>query len=190
MSKEKSGNWFKRHKILSIILAFVVIAVIASATGGGSKKSNTGSAKPSDSTSSKAAPTVKIGQEADDGNFAFTVTSIKCGEPNVTDRSGYLTKSAQGQYCLLNLTVKNIGNKAQTLDSMSQYLFNSSNQKYSSDSEATIYENPTNGTFLNSINPGNTVNGIVVFDVPKDVTPVTAELHDSSLSGGVKVNLQ
>ena len=191
MSKEKSGNWFKRHKILTVILAFIVIAVIASAAGGGSSKNtsttNKGSASQKTATST---PAVKIGQEADDGNFAFTVTSIKCGEPNVTDSSGYLTKTAQGQYCLLNLSVKNIGNKAQTLDSMSQYLYNSSNQKYSSDNEATIYENPTNGTFLNSVNPGNVVNGIVVFDVPKGATPVTAELHDSSLSGGVKVNLQ
>jgi len=29
-----------------------------------------------------------------------------------------------------------------------------------------------------------------VFDLPKDKTPVTAELHDSAFSGGVKVNLQ
>jgi hypothetical protein len=190
MSKDKSGNWFKRHKILSGILAIIIIAVVASAAGGGSKKDNASTSKSGGSTNSKTTSTAKIGQEADDGNFAFTVTSIKCGEPNVTDSTGYLTKNAQGQYCLLNLSVKNIGNKAQTLDSMSQYLYNSSNQKYSSDNEATIYENPTNGTFLNSVNPGNVVNGIVVFDVPKDVTPVTAELHDSALSGGVKVNLQ
>jgi hypothetical protein len=188
MSKNKSGNWFKRHKILSVILGLVVIAVIASIAGGGSKKSassNTTSKKPT-----TAAATARIGQEADDGNFAFTVTSIKCGEPNVTDSTGYLSKNAQGQYCLLNLSVRNIGNKAQTLDSTSQYLYNSSGQKYSSDNTATIYENPTSGTFFNSINPGNTVNGIVVFDVPQGVTPVTAELHDSALSGGVKVQLQ
>lgn len=191
MSKDKSGNWFKRHKILSVIGALIVIGIVASAAGGGSNTDkNNSTTTSSKSTTKTTATTAKIGQEADDGKFAFTVTSIKCGEPNVSDSSGYLTKTAQGQYCLLNLTVKNIGNGAQTLDSMSQYLYNGSNQKYSSDNEATIDINPSNGTFLNSINPGNTVTGTVVFDVPKGITPVTAELHDSAYSDGVKVSLQ
>ncbi len=43
--------------------------------------------------------------------------------------------------------------------------------------------------FLNEINPGNQVNGIIVFDVPKDVQPTRIELHDSLFSGGVTVPL-
>jgi hypothetical protein len=34
------------------------------------------------------------------------------------------------------------------------------------------------------------VTGDIIFDIPKDQTPVTAELHDSAFSGGVKVSLQ
>ena len=34
------------------------------------------------------------------------------------------------------------------------------------------------------------VSGDIIFDIPKGVTPVTAVLHDSAFSGGVKVNLQ
>ncbi|HKR81984.1 MAG TPA: DUF4352 domain-containing protein [Candidatus Saccharimonadales bacterium] len=189
-NKEKSGNWFARHKVLTVIGALIVVGIIASAAGGGSKSNTNNSSTASKKSSTSAAQVAKIGQTADDGKFEFTVTSIKCGEPSVSDSTGYLTKTAQGQYCLLNLTVKNIGNEAQTLDNTSQYLFNSSNQKYSSDTEATIDINPTNGTFLNQINPGNTVTGTVVFDIPKGATPVTAELHDSALSGGVKVDLK
>ena len=40
-----------------------------------------------------------------------------------------------------------------------------------------------------NINPGNTVNAKIVFDMPKDANPATLELHDSMLSGGVKVSL-
>ena len=191
--KEKSGNWFARHKVLTVIGGFIAIGIIASAAGGGSKTPSTtnDNAKASASpTAEKTATTAKIGQIANDGRFQFTVTGMKCGEPNVSDVSGYITKNAQGQYCLLHINVKNTGDKAQTLDSMSQYVYNSKGQKYSSDDEATIYINPTNGTFLNQINPGNTVKGTVVFDIPKDVKPVTAELHDSALSGGVKVDLR
>lgn len=115
---------------------------------------------------------------------------LQVGQPSVSDSTGYLTKTAQGQYCLLNVTANNIADQSQTLDSTSQYLYDSSNKKYSSDSEATIDVSPTDNTFFNPINPGNTVSGTIVFDIPKDVTSVTAELHDSALSGGVKVSLQ
>lgn len=41
---DKSKNWFARHKVLTVILGFVAIAVIASAAGGGNK-SNTNTTK-------------------------------------------------------------------------------------------------------------------------------------------------
>lgn len=91
---------------------------------------------------------------------------------------------------LLNVTVRNIGNQAQTFDASNQYVYNAQNQKYSADSTASGYANPSGSTFLNEINPGNTVTGTVAFDVPRGVAPVTAELHDSAFSGGVKVSLQ
>lgn len=104
-----------------------------------------------------------------------------------------MTKTAQGQYCLLSVSVKNIGNEAQTLSSSEQFLFNASNQKYSADDTATLYAAPSDSagsSWFNNINPGNTVEGVIVFDLPKDQKPVSAELHDSGLSNGVKVNLQ
>jgi hypothetical protein len=43
--------------------------------------------------------------------------------------------------------------------------------------------------FLQEINPGNSVSGIVVFDVLTGQTPDHLELHDSLFSGGVTVNV-
>lgn len=184
MSKEKSTNWFVRHKVLTVILGLVVIAVISSAAGGG--KSNTGTSK---SSTNKAAETAKIGQAANDGKFEFTVSSVECGKTSVGTNQ-YLTKTAQGQYCLLNVSVKNIGDQAQSLLSSNQYLLNASGQKYSADDVATMYNTPNGTSWYNDINPGNSVNGAIVFDIPKDQTATTAELHDSAFSSGVKVNLQ
>lgn len=184
MSKEKSTNWFVRHKVLTVILGLVVIAVISSAAGGG--KSNTGTSK---SSSNKAAETAKVGQAANDGKFEFTVSSVECGKTSVGTNQ-YLTKTAQGQYCLLNVSVKNIGDQAQSLLSSNQYLLNASGQKYSADDVATMYNTPNGTSWYNDINPGNSVNGAIVFDIPKDQTATTAELHDSAFSSGVKVNLQ
>jgi len=193
MSKEKKdGNWFKRHKILTIIGVIIVIAIIASTAGGGKKNDNTtaDSRKSSSGSSKSEATTAKLNEPARDGKFEFTVSAVKCGVASVSDSSGYLSKSAQGQYCELSVTVKNIGNEAQMFDGSNQYLFNSAGQKYNYDSTATIYANPSDSTFLNTINPGNTASGIVVFDVPQGQTPTAAELHDSAFSGGVKVSLQ
>jgi len=185
MAKEKSTNWFVRHKVLSVILGFIVIGIVSSAAGGGSK-SNSNSSKSSDS---KKAETAKVGQAANDGKFEFTVSSVECGKTSV-GANQYLTKTAQGQYCLLNVTVKNIGDQAQSLLSSNQFLLNGSGQKYSADDVATMYNTPNGTSWYNDINPGNSVNGAIVFDVPRDQTPTTAELHDSAFSSGVKVNLQ
>jgi hypothetical protein len=44
--------------------------------------------------------------------------------------------------------------------------------------------------FLNQINPGDSVHGKLYFDLPKGDTAVTAQLHDSTFSGGVTISLR
>lgn len=176
----------------SILFFFQIlffIGIVNSAKNISTSPSGSSSSSQSSANSSKQAAVAKIGQPANDGKFEFTVTGIDCGKASVGSNE-FLTKQAQGQFCLLNITVKNIGNEAQTLDDSSQLLFDAKGNKYSADSSASFDANPSGSTFLNTINPGNSVSGVVVFDIPKDVTPTQAELHDSSFSGGVKVNLQ
>ena len=117
-------------------------------------------------------------------------SSVTCGKPSVTDSSGYVTKTAQGQYCLMDVTVKNIGDKQQYFSESDQHLLNSAGQQYSPDTTATLTNSNNTDALLAQINPGNTAQGVLVFDIPKDQTPESAELHDISFSGGVKVTLQ
>ncbi|MGH7241486.1 MAG: DUF4352 domain-containing protein [Candidatus Saccharimonadales bacterium] len=168
------------------------MAIIASAAGGGKSKTN-GTATTKDSGVTKAAgktaTTAKLNETVRDGKFEFVVKSVACGTTSVGGQ--YLNKTAQGQYCLATVSVKNIGNAQQYFSEDDQKLLNATGQQYSPDSTATLYNSPNNSdVFLAQINPGNSVEGVLVFDIPKDQTPVSAELHDSSLSGGVKVNLQ
>lgn len=185
---DQKKSWFKRHKILTVFGALVLIGIIATAAGGSDSKS-TSSTGSSSSKQEASARTAKVGDAVRDGKFEFTVQSVECGKASV-GANQYLTKTAQGQYCLLKLSIKNIGDEKQSLLSSNQYLFNSGGQKYSADDTATIYNSPnTSSTWYNDINPGNSVTGEIVFDLPKDQTPVNAELHDSAFSNGVKVNL-
>lgn len=185
----KKNIWFARHKVLTVILALIIIGAVAGAAGGGNKSTSSNNQSSSSTKASNKAQMAKIGEAARDGKFEFTISSIECGKASV-GTNPYLTKTAQGQYCLLNMTVKNIGNEAQSLFSSNQFVFNTSGQKYSADDVATTYAAPEGSTWYSNINPGNSVSGAVVFDIPKDQTPTTAELHDSTFSGGVKVKLQ
>jgi hypothetical protein len=150
--KSKSGNWFVRHKVMTVVLAIIVIAIIGGAAGGGDESAST--ANSADATggtqSDKAAETkpsattAKLNEAARDGKFEFTVTAIKCGETTVGNE--YLKENAQGQFCRASLSIKNIGDEAQSIDSNSQYLYNAAGQKYTSSSTATIYAAPSAST--------------------------------------------
>jgi hypothetical protein len=198
--QHKKKNWFKRHKVWTTAIALLILFMIIGAANSGKTNTNNSSASTTGASSPKAttnntssAPaTPKINQQANDGKFAFIVTSFTCGETQITQPdNSYQTSQAQGQFCLMNLTVKNIGTVAQNFDASSQYVYDSSGKQYSSSSDATITANTTSSQFsvYESVNPGVTVSGIVVFDVPKGTNPVYAILHDSGASNGVKVNL-
>lgn len=196
-------SWLMRHKVLTALGAFIAlilfISVAAAAAGptdttttasDASPTAKTNDAPTPDATKAKPKAPPKaaagIGTPVRDGKFEFTVTKVKEGIAQVGDQ--YLNKKAQGQFVFVYVTVKNIGNEAHTFDSSSQYAFDAANRKYDADGEAAIYMGDSNA-FLNDINPGNSVNGIVVFDVAKTTKLTQVELHDSAFSGGVKVRL-
>lgn len=141
-------------------------------------------------TSSESSQKVfaKIGEPVRDGKFEFVVSGILCGETKVG--SDYLSHTAQGQFCKVSLTVKNIGTVPVSFNSSDQFAFTSDNKKYSTDSKAAIYSESSSNTWYSNINPGNSVSGDLYFDMPKDIQPTLLELHDSAFSGGVKVLLQ
>jgi hypothetical protein len=140
-----------------------------------------------DNTAGKNAVETGLNQPARDGKFEFTVTTVKCGATSVG--SDLLSEKAQGEYCLVDVTVKNIGDVPQMFDGSSQKAFDAKGAEYSHDGVAEMYANEGNATFLETINPGNQVKGRLVFDVPKDTALTEVMLHDSPFSGGVRVNL-
>jgi hypothetical protein len=140
-----------------------------------------------EATPEPAAVVAGIGKPARDGNFEFTVKGVKCGVGKVGDQ--YAGKTAQGQFCLVTVAVKNIKSEPQMLSDSEQKAFVGA-ASYAADTEAALYANGnSNSVFLNNINPGNTVTGKLVFDIPKGAKLTKLELHDSALSGGVQVNL-
>jgi hypothetical protein len=191
-------------------VAVVVVLGVIGAASGGSKSaadpssavgapsssvadSSSQAAAPSSSAAAttKAAPTKQaagIGTPVRDGKFEFTVNGVDCSKATIGD-SPYLTKDAQGVFCIVSMHVANIGDKAQTFDASSQEASNAAGQKYSADSSAAMYLGDAGNSFLEQINPGNAVDGQIVYDVPAGTQLTQLELHDSMFSGGVKVSL-
>src|SRR6476661_6488738 len=155
-------SWFARHKIITGLLALVLIGVVASAVNGGGSSTPTTSSRGVADEPSDAPTTAKIGQKVRDGQFEFTVTKVQKGVKSVG--SQYANQKAQGQYVLVNVTVTNIGDKAQLLADSSQKVKDAKGREFSTDTTAGIYLED-NKVFLNEINPGNTVKGTLVFDM-------------------------
>ena len=89
------------------------------------------------------------------------------------------------------MEVANIGTEAQSLDDSAQFVFDASWRKFSASTAADIGLNAAGGApILEDINPGNSVTGVIAFDLPAGDTAVKAELHDSPFSGGVTVRLR
>ena len=166
----------RHHTPALVVVGVAALAVVGVACSSGSDKKG-----------GQAAPSASVGQAVRDGKFEFTVNNVNCGAARV---GGDVTgETAQGQFCLVNLTVKNIGDQAQMLDASSQLGYSADGSKYDANSMASIAANEGTQTFLNNINPGNQVTGTVAFDVPKDKTLTKVELHDSPASGGVTVQV-
>ncbi|MEV0895620.1 DUF4352 domain-containing protein [Actinoplanes sp. NPDC049802] len=123
-----------------------------------------------------------------DGKFEFTVTKVKCGVNKVG--SDLIGEKAQGQFCLIDVQVKNIGKEAQAFADSAQKAFDAKKVEYSVDSAAALYANEDQQVLFEEINPGNTVKGKLVFDIPDGTKLTSLELHDSVFSGGVTVSLR
>ncbi|WP_277212019.1 DUF4352 domain-containing protein [Isoptericola croceus] len=206
---EKRKNWFARHKVLTGLGALVGVAIVGAALGGGDEEpvvpdggaqvvedapaaastdeggADAEAAEPAEEPVESELP--GLGDAVRDGKFEFTVTELEDGVEQIGN--DFLNETAQGQYVLVHVTVENIGDEAQYFDGSSQKLVDTEGRTHSADSSAAIYLDDSN-SFLNEINPGNTVDGVVVFDLPKKATPATLELHDSMFSGGVEVSVE
>jgi hypothetical protein len=177
--KKKKWPWIVGGILLVMILGCVgVVAALGTAA-------NEVVETLDENAAGKNAVAGEMNQPARDGKFEFTVTKLDCGKPSVGE--SVLAKKAQGEYCIISVTVKNIGTEAQSFDGSSQKAYDATGTQFSNDTAAELALSGDANTFLEQINPGNQVKGELVYDVPKGTKITAIELHDSFLSAGVKI---
>ena len=166
--------------MLGCCVAGVTAAVVASAL---QNDSGTGPGGGNAAATTAAAP--GFGDSVLDGQFEFIVTELACGESELAN--GFLRAQAQGQFCVLDLSVTNIGDEPRHFADGLQKAYGPDGDQYAADTHAGVVVNGSGAAVWNVINPGNAVQAKVVFDIPPTATIATIELHDSLLSSGVVV---
>lgn len=93
MSKNKDGNWFGRHKILTVIGVLIVIAVIASAAGGSKSNTQTVPNSNSDTTATQSS------QSSSSQKEKLTIKNSTYSEANgLKQVVGEVTNNDSGQH--------------------------------------------------------------------------------------------
>ena len=115
-------------------------------------------------------PSFTIGQVVNVGDVEYTVNSLSTA---TTLGSEYSNQTANGVYLVVEVRVKNNGQKAMMVDT-NLFSLVDGEIVYNSDGTASTYANTdesgTNlGFFLENLNPGLEKTGNVVFDVPQSI---------------------
>ncbi|WP_042454480.1 DUF4352 domain-containing protein [Neobacillus dielmonensis] len=171
----------------------VVIIVIAIASGGGDdtedNKSDTATEQ-KDTNTKKTKDTQKtygIGEPVKVGDVVFTVND-KSSAKNVGGQYG---ANASGTFLILDVTVRNEGKEALTVDSSFFKLYQGDTE-YEASTDGTIYANESGkGFFLESVNPNLELKGKVVFDVADPNAAYTLQVQTGFFGTETeKINLQ
>jgi len=119
----------------------------------------------------------KIGDEVTVGNFVYRVNGIKFTK---TIGKDFVSKTADGIFLVVDLSLKNLDKEAHTLDnSLFKLTAESGNQYESSTEGTTALEMSGIATlFLKQCNPSISKQGMLVFEVPQK------DIYDLHLSGG------
>jgi hypothetical protein len=129
-----------------------------------------------------------FGNSVRNGDLELTVTALDCSRTSLGSGARHVT--AQGKFCIVSLTVKNISGSVQTFTGSLQRAIGADGTEFANDSAAEIYANGNSPAFVNKIKPGGVVKGRLAFDVSQSTTLTSIELRDASYSQGVTVSLR
>ncbi|HEX2804646.1 MAG TPA: DUF4352 domain-containing protein [Kineosporiaceae bacterium] len=178
-----------RYTLFGALGLIIVIGVISAVTKGGNTTASTGAASAASASTSAAQAATKaagFGGPVNEGTMEFTVVGVR-----TTAKVGNATlnQTAQGTFVLVSMTARNFGNQAQMFDLSSQTFLDAAGRQYPSSGAAAMFLGAEAKGFLQQIDPGNAVTGVVVFDVPRGTKLTTLKLHNAPHSRGVNVPL-
>lgn len=142
-----------------LLMAVLCLGLALGISGCGSDEGDKDSSK----TEEKIEKTYKMNETVKVGDVEYKVLSKKS-----TKKIGneYLNKKAQEQYLIIEISIKNLDKEALTVSDDFFKLYNGENE-YGTDTDAAIYLD--DNIIYEDINPGVTLKGKIVFDIPKEI---------------------
>ncbi|ANF30693.1 hypothetical protein A0130_02500 [Leifsonia xyli] len=178
---------FRRTATISATVALIAgLALTGCSAGSGT--AGAGSTGGGGSTAPAAPATAGLNTPVKVGSFEYTATASK--DAGTTAGASPLTKTAQGTFIEVDLTIKNVGTSAATFISNYVKLVDGTGKTYDADPTATLYASPNQSAWVAAINPGNAITGPILFDVPAGTTAASIQVSDNAFSKGETVNLK
>ncbi|WP_077622445.1 DUF4352 domain-containing protein [Sediminibacillus massiliensis] len=157
------------------IIALIVLGIVVASLGGDDSSSNneenTEESSNSEGSSEEQETTYSIGDTVEVGAMTYTIN-----EKTTADQVGpsIAPEEANGNYVVLDITAKNNGDEAVTVDG-SYFKLKQGDKTFEADSAASMTANQgedgsiQNSFFLEQLNPGSEMTGKVVFDVAPEI---------------------
>lgn len=161
MSEQKK-SWFIRHKILSSIGVFVLLAIVVSAASGGNKNeaTNTGNSGSSSSSSKQEKTEFKVGETATFDDKSITVSNI---ERNYDTGNQFAQPESGKEFVVVTVDIAN--NSDSTLDySTFEFKMQDSNGVQQNEAITALSQGKLNS---GSLAKGGKVSGKLAYEVPK-----------------------
>lgn len=187
MSKEKNGNWFARHKVVTAILIIAVIGGIAAAANGGDDakvvdKPGESTAQDNNKTSEKTQFNVKETISFD--SKEVTVTGV---ERNWNTGNQFITPEAGKEFVKVQVTIKNNSNNDITYSTIDWKMKDSGNVLYDFASATFMIDGSLGSDTLVA---GDTISGFLAFEVPDGDSGLRLQYSPSFWSGKkLEINL-
>lgn len=122
------------------------------------------------------------------GSFEYTVLGSQ--DAGTTVGTSPLTQTAQGTYLQVDLKIANTGNSAATFIVNYVKLVDASGKTFDADPTATLYASTDQSAWVAAINPGNAIQGPILFDVPAGTQPASIQVSDNAFSKGQTITLR
>jgi len=175
---------FRRTMLIAAAATAAAIGLTLTGCSGAGTAGGTGTT----STGGSATPAAPgLNSPVTVGTFQYTALDVK--DAGTTVGPSALTRTAQGTFLQVDLKIANTGTSAATFIVDDVKLLDSAGRIYEADPTATLYASPDQNAWVAALNPGNSIQGPVLFDVPAGTKAASLQVSDNAFSAGKTIAL-
>jgi hypothetical protein len=171
----------------AIAAGLALTGCTAATTAAGTTSGSASSSSPASPASPAAAAGPGLNTPVKAGSFEYTALGAK--DAGATVGTSPLSRTAQGTFVEVDLKIANTGNSAATFIVNYVKLVDATGKTYDADPTATLYVSPDQNAWVAGINPGNAIQGPILFDVPAGTKAAAIQVSDNAFAKGQTITL-